>query len=108
MKTQSKTISGELLDIETKNLVEVVSLVITQEIAGPLDDQPHRYMKAITKGFKPHLADKNYILKISDIISGKILLSTQVNTGNVDYDKTEFTVLLQDDVWLKSDWFKLI
>lgn len=108
MKKESKIVMGELFDIENKNLLETVSVHITQEISGVLDDQPHRSAQATIKGFKPQLADKDYILKISEIISGKISLSTQVNLNSIDYDKTEFTVNFNDDVWNKSVWFELL
>ena len=103
MSTQIKNALGQLLDMERKNILAEVSVVINLVHPKSPDDRPHYQVTATVKGYKPELADKSHILKLSETVSGEVFISI---IGVPDTTQTRFTVTLQDSAWNSVQWFQ--
>jgi hypothetical protein len=105
MSVQTKNVSGQLLDMERKNILADVSVVINLVQPKNLDDRPHYEVSATVKGYKPELADKSHILKINEIVSGEVFIYI---SGIPNTTQTRFKVNLQDSAWNSLQWFQAL
>ncbi|MFQ5615332.1 MAG: hypothetical protein ACE5GO_02590 [Anaerolineales bacterium] len=103
MNNQTKSVQGQLLDLNSKEVVaeDSVSIVLAQ--AGRPDERPKYTARMTVEGYKPELDSKTHILRLSEDLAGKVILSLVENPGQT---QTQFVVILHDPVWHDLDWFE--
>jgi hypothetical protein len=104
MSPQTKSVPGQLLDVNNNQLIDEVTVDISL-VPPPYSVEHHKYKATLTmKGYQPELSDKAYTLKIGEKISGRVVLTSSV----VDFDneQTHFNLAFEDAVWRGQKWFK--
>ena len=105
MGTEMKKVSGLLLDIGSKQLCEEIELEITLTQTSNANGYPEITILAITNGFKPDLNGKSFLLKLQNIIEGKVGFNSK---GVTEDTRTTFEIEFQDSLWLDPAWFKML
>lgn len=107
MNTQTKTISGRLLDVDSKDEIADVSLEIVAREPHHSHQSTGYFIQAIMQGYKPDITERVYLLELSEKIAGEVFLISHL-IKKVDFDTTLsiFNVYLQDTFWLRTKWFE--
>ncbi|MGA2505504.1 MAG: hypothetical protein ABSG01_15590 [Anaerolineales bacterium] len=107
MSSQTKRITGFLLDMESKKIIteSTVDIVLT----SPLNPDGPYSLKGvlITNGYKPELHLKQYLLNLNNKISWivRITLQDLFKQGI----ETRFDIWFEDSAWHNSvDWFETL
>lgn len=103
MNIQSKKVRGQLLDIVSKNILIEILVEISLIQSQSSSDRPEYRAIGTIQGYRPELADKSHILRLSETVLGEVFISID---GVPDTTQTRFKVLLQDSVWINIDWFQ--
>jgi hypothetical protein len=105
MSPQTKSVRGQLFNIENNNILMTEVTVEISLLPPPYSVERHKYKATLTlKGYKPELSEKAYKLKLSEKISGRVFITSSV----VDFDteQTRFNLTFEDAVWRGHKWFK--
>ena len=103
MNAQSKNVQGQLLDAVTRDILADILPEIVHVQSINHSERPQYQVYGTIKGYRPDLADKSYILKINEKVSGEVSISIH---GTPEMEETRFKLYLTDSAWLRSDWFQ--
>ncbi len=106
MSNQTKTLSGQLWDMESKAFISDIMVTISLvQPKNPNGYPEYKVVKATVPGYKPDLSNKSFILKLSEAVSGEAFITI---VGIPDMTETQFTLHLQGSAWNNLEWFQLL
>jgi hypothetical protein len=104
MSPQTKSVRGQLMDVENKELLGEVIIDISL-FPPPYSVERPKYQGTLTmNGYRPELSEKAYTLKLGEKLSGRVFITTSV--VDLDTEQTHFDLIFQDAAWRGQKWFK--
>jgi hypothetical protein len=106
VSTQTKRVSGHLLDLDSKEIISEAAVEIL--LISPSDPADIPLIKGtlILKGYKPEFHDKVYILKLNDGFSDRVRITLQ---PLYNAPATRFDVWFEGSSWHTSiEWFNAL
>lgn len=99
MKTETKIVQGQLIGLEGRESVPIV----TVEIIHQPESEDHKYIASLTiKAYKTDIDGVGFNLKLGDDIEAHVMLHL---AGSATEEETKFVVALDDPFWKTADWF---
>ena len=103
----TKTVSGMLRDIKSKEIITEVLVHLSLISSPEQDKQPGIEGTLIIQDFKPEYHDKQYILNINEKVSGRVRITMQpMSGGDMDLITTQYDIWFEDPFWTSGvEWF---
>ncbi|MGD0752816.1 MAG: hypothetical protein ABSA23_15580 [Anaerolineales bacterium] len=108
MSPKQKSMLGQLLDISTEQLIDVVTVYIDLITPFTSDKIPEIKATLSIKGWKPEFNDRRFILKVDRFSDDVCLIMLPVNVEELDKSITWFKIFFGGDTWQSPEWVKYI